>query len=169
MNKDLDSLYNALVLSLEREYEYYRELLDAMREEATTLKRCDSKDVLDFNNRNERLLLSLRTVAERRMSTVQSISSELRLDEPVSMTQLIAYAQENTRQDLIGYQEKFAEMMVQIEQANNRNKDLIHASLAHVNNTINYIHHITSTNQNYDQQGQVRAGNLQGKLISQAG
>lgn len=169
MSKDLDSLYKALLLSMGREYEYYRELLDAVRKEATALKSCNSTDVLEFNTKNERLLLSLRMATERRMSAVSGISSELHLDEPVSMTQLIAYAQEQTRQDLIDYQEKFAEMIVQIEKANNRNKELIHVSLTHINNTINYINGLTSKNPNYDQRGQIRAGNLQGRLISQAG
>lgn len=169
MNKDLDSLYNALLLSMGQEYEYYRELLDAMREEATALPRCDSKDVLEFNSRNEGLLHLLQMAAERRMNAIRAISSRLRLDAPLSMTQLIASAQEQTRQVLIDYQEKFAEIIVQIEKANNQNKELIHASLTHVNNTINYINSLSSINPNYDQRGQIRAGNLQGRLISQAG
>jgi flagellar biosynthesis/type III secretory pathway chaperone len=169
MSKDLDSLYKALLLSMEQEYEYYRELLDAMQKEATALKRCDSRDILEFNTRNEKLLLSLRVATERRMSAVSGISSKLQIDEPVSMTELIAYAQKQTRQDLIDYQEKFADVIVQIEKTNNRNKELIQASLTHINNTINYINCLTSKNPNYDQRGQIRAGNLQGRLISQAG
>ena len=169
MNKDLYFLYNSLVLSMGQEYEHYEELLNAIEEETHVLKKSNLPDILEFNTRKERLILSLNMASEMRMGAVKKIISYLHLDEPVSMTQLIAYAQDHTRQNLIDYQEKFAEMIPKIKKINDHNKALIIFLLSHVSNTLNYINSITSSYPNYDQCGQVKARNLQGRLISQEG
>jgi flagellar biosynthesis/type III secretory pathway chaperone len=169
MNKDLDFLYKSLYLSMEQEYERYRELFQAVEEEADTLISCTSKDITDFNLKNERLLLSVKMASEIRMDAIKKITSHLHLDEPVTMAQLIAYAQDNIRQNLIDYKEKFADLILKIQQTNHHNRELISASLSHVNNTLNYIDRLTCPNPNYDQRGRIRAGNLQSRLISEAG
>ena len=169
MNKELDHLYNALFLSLEQEYELYQELLESIKEETASLKSCTATDISDFNSRNETILHSLRRASEIRSATIKKINSHLHLDEPVAMTQLIAYAQDQTRQRMINYQEKFADLILQIGAANNRSRDMIRFSLSHINNTLNYINSLISPTKNYDQQGKVKAGNLQGRLISKAG
>jgi flagellar biosynthesis/type III secretory pathway chaperone len=169
MNKDLDFLYNSLLLSMGQECEHYEELLKAIKEETHVLKKSNLPDILEFNTRKERLLLSLNMASEMRMSAVKKIVSHLNLDEPVSMTQLIAYAQDHTRQNLTDYQEKFADMIAKIKKMNDHNKTLITFLLSHIGNTLNYINSITSSCPNYDQCGQVKARNLQGRLISQEG
>ncbi len=169
MNRDLDQLYNALLLSLGQEYEYYQELLKAVQEETLLLKRCTPEDITAFNSKNERLLLSIRVAAEMRAGAVSRIAASLHLDEPVSLTQLIGYAQDKFRKNLMDYQEKIADVVRRIGRCNEKNKGLINASLAHINNTINYIQTLTSPPPNYNRQGQIKAGNLQGRLISEAG
>jgi flagellar biosynthesis/type III secretory pathway chaperone len=169
MNKDLDFLYKSLYLSLEQEYERYRELSEAVDEEAKTLISCTSNDIIDFNLRNERLILSVNMASEIRMNAIDKITSYLHLDETVTMGQLIAYAPDNIRQNLIDYKEKFADMLIKIRRANNHNRELITASLSHINNTLNYIDSLTCPNPNYDRNGQIKAGNLQSRLISEAG
>jgi flagellar biosynthesis/type III secretory pathway chaperone len=169
MNKDLDFLYKSLYLSMEQEYECYRELLEAIEEEATALINCTSKDIIDFNSRNERLLLSVKMAADIRMNAIKKITSYLHLDEPVTMGQLIAYAQDNIRQNIIDYKEKFADMILKIRRTNNHNRELIAASLSHINNTLNYIDSLTCPSPNYDRNGQIKAGNLHSRLISEAG
>lgn len=169
MNKDLDLLYKSLVLSMEQEYERYRELLEAVGVESKTLISCTAADILDFNSRNDRLLLSVRMAAEIRANAVTKITSCLHLEEPVAMGQLIAHAPANTRQILIDCKEKFADLILEIRETNNLNRELIASSLSHINNTLNYINSLTCPVPNYDRQGQIRAGNLQSRLISQAG
>ena len=85
------------------------------------------------------------------------------------MTQIIASAQNHIRKNLMDYQEKFADLIKQINKVNENNKHLITFSLSHVNNTISYINSLTSSYLNYSPSGQIKAGNLQGRLISQAG
>lgn len=169
MDKDLDFLYKSLYLSMEQEYERYQELLEAIEEEASTLISCTSTDIIDFNTRNERLLLSVKMATEIRMNAIKKITSCLQLDEPVTMGQLIAYAGDKTRQNLIDYKEKFADLILRIEKTNNHNRALIAASLSHINNTLNYINSLTCSSPNYDRHGQFKAGNLQSRLISEAG
>lgn len=154
---------------MEQEYERYQELLAAVEEEASTLISCTSTDINDFNSRNERLLLSIRMASEIRMNAIKKITANLHLDEPVTMAQLIAYAHDKTRQNLIDCKEKFADLILKIQKANNHNHELIVASLSHINNTLNYIDMLTCINPNYDRHGQIRAGNLQSRLISEAG
>jgi hypothetical protein len=169
MNKDLDLLYKSLYLSMEQEYERYQELFEAIEEESKTLISCTATDIIDFNSRNDRLLLSVQMASEIRMSAIKKITSCLHLDGTVTMGQLIAHAQVNTRQNLIDCKEKFADLVLKIRQTNSLNRELIAASLSHINNTLNYISNLTSPLPNYDRHGQIRAGNLQSRLISQAG
>jgi hypothetical protein len=166
MNKDLDFLYNSLLLSMGQEYERYQELLKTIEEESDILKKSNLADILDFNTRKERVLLSLNMAQEMRMGEIKKIISHLNLDEPVPMAQLVAYAQNHTRQNLIDYQEKFAGLSTRIEKFNENNKDLISFSLAHITNTLNYINSLTSSSPRYDRYGQIKAGYLQGKVIS---
>jgi flagellar biosynthesis/type III secretory pathway chaperone len=169
MNKDLDLLYASLSLSMEQEYERYQELLEAIKEESKSLISCTAADIVNFNSRNDRLLLSVKMASEIRMSAIDKIASCLHLDEPVTMAQLIAHARVSTRQNLIECKEKFADLILKIRQANNLNRELIAASLSHINNTLNYISCLRCPLPNYDRHGQIRAGNLQSRLISQAG
>jgi flagellar biosynthesis/type III secretory pathway chaperone len=154
---------------MEQEYERYQELLETIEEETNTLIFCTSTDIIDFNSRNERLLLSVKMASEIRMNAIKKITSYLHLDEPVTMGQLIAYAPDNIRQNLVDYKEKFADMILKIQQTNNHNRELITASLSHINNTLNYIDSLTCPSPNYDRNGQIKAGNLQSRLISEAG
>lgn len=154
---------------MEQEYERYLELLAAIEEEGKTLISCTSKDIIDFNSRNERLLLSVKMASEIRMNAIEKITSCLNLDEPVTIGLLIAYAKDKTRQNLIDYKEKFADLLLKIQERNHHNRELIAASLSHINNTLHYINSLTCINSNYDRHGQIRAGNLQSRLISQAG
>jgi flagellar biosynthesis/type III secretory pathway chaperone len=169
MSNDLDFLYKSLYLSLEQEYERYQELFEAIQKEANLLISGDSKDIIDFNSKNERLLLSAGMASEIRLDAINKITSCLHLEEPLTMGQLIAYAPANIRQTLIEYKEKFADMILKIQKTNNRNRDVIAVSISHINNTINYIDSLTCTNPNYDRHGQIRAGNLQSRLISEEG
>ena len=91
---------------MEQEYDRYQELLAAVEEEASALISCTAEDIRDFNSRNERLLLSVKMASEIRINAIKKITACLQLDEPVTMGQLIAYAGDKTRQNLIDCKEK---------------------------------------------------------------
>jgi flagellar biosynthesis/type III secretory pathway chaperone len=170
MNQDLDFLYKSLYLSMEQEYERYQELLEAVEEEAIKLISCISADDISaFNSRNERLLLSVKMASDIRMNATNKIISCLHLDEPTTMGQLIDYAQGKTRQYLIDYKEKFADLILKIQKTNNRNRALIAVSLSYINNTLHYIEGLKCPSPNYNRHGRIRAGNLQSRYISEAG
>lgn len=169
MNKDLDYLYNSLLLAMGQEYERYQELLKTIEDETEILKKCVIADILNCNTKKEMVLLSLNMALDMRMSAINKIAAHLHIDKPVSMSEIIARAQTAVRQNLIDYQEKFADVITQINKVNKNNKRLITFSLANINNTISYINNLTSSYLNYNPAGQIKAGNLHGRLISQAG
>jgi hypothetical protein len=169
MNKDLDYLYNLLLIAMGQEYERYQELLKTVEEETEILKKCVLTDILDCNVKKERVLLSTNMSLEMRMSALNKIAVHLHLDKPVFMTQIITSAQNQFRKNLIDYQEKFADLIKQINKVNESNKRLITFSLSQVSNTISYINSLTSAYLNYSPSGQIKAENLHGRLISQAG
>jgi hypothetical protein len=169
MNKDVDYLYNSLLCSMRQEYEHYQELLKTVEEEANILKKCNLTEILDLNARKERVLLFLSMAQDARTGITKKILSHLNLDEPASMSQLAAYAQQYTRQNLIDYQEKFSDLISRIDKINESNRNLIDFSLAYISNSLNYINMLTSHNPNYNRSGQIKAENLQGRLISREG
>ena len=169
MNNDRDHLYRSLLLALGQECEHYQELLQAIAAEEAILIGGRLTDIVDFNTKNERLLLSLKMASQMRVNATRQLAEALRLTGPVTMAQLIAGAAGQTRKNLTDCREKFADLLEAIKQGNDRNRELITVSLAHVNNTVNYINNITSSAANYNQMGQRKAGNLQGRLISKAG
>jgi hypothetical protein len=158
MNKDLDYLYNSLLIAMGQEHERYQELLETIKEETEILKKCVLADILDCNAKKERVLLSLNMAL-----------AHLHLENPVFMTQIIASAQHHIGKYLMDYQEKFADLINQINEINENNKHLITFSLSFINSTISYINSLTSSCLNYSRSGQIKAGNLHGRLISQAG
>jgi flagellar biosynthesis/type III secretory pathway chaperone len=169
MNRDVDYLYNSLLIAMGQEYERYQELLETVKEETEIIKKCVLADILDCNTKKERVLLSINMALEMRMSALNKIEAHLHLEKPVFMTQIIASAKHHIGKNLIDYQEKFADLIKQINAVNEINKHLITFSLSYVNNTINYINSLTSSSLNYNPLGQIKAKNLQGRLISQAG
>ena len=152
-----------------REYERYQELLKTTEAETEILKNGVVADIFNFNIKKEMVLLSLNMALEMRTSAVDKLAAYLHLDEPASMTQIITCARNQIRKNLMDYQEKFAGLIAQIDKVNKMNKNLITFSLTHINNTINYINSLTPLHPNYSPSGQIKAGKLQGKLISQAG
>ena len=110
MDQDLDYLYTSLFLSIEKEYECFQELLEALEQEASKLISCTLGDTIGFNSRNDRLLLSVKIASDFRISAISKIISCLHLDEPVTMGQLIAYAPDKTRQNLTDYREKYTDL-----------------------------------------------------------
>jgi flagellar biosynthesis/type III secretory pathway chaperone len=169
MNEDLDCMYNGLLIAMGQEYKRYQELHKTVEEETELLKKCVLTDILDCNTKKEKVLLSLSMAIETRMSALNKIAAHLHLDKPLFLTQIITVAQNQFRENLIDYQEKFADLTKQINKVNEKNKHLITFSLSQINNTINYINSLTSSYLNYSASGQIKAGNLHGRLISQAG
>jgi flagellar biosynthesis/type III secretory pathway chaperone len=169
MNNDLDYLYNSLLIATGQEHERYQELLEMIKEETEILKKCVLTDILDCNTKKERVLLSLNMALEMRKNALNKIAAHLHLDKPVFMTQIIASAQDHIGKKLMDYQEKLADLITQINKINENNKRLITFSLSYINNTISYINSLTSSCLNYSPSGQIKAGNLHGRLISQAG
>lgn len=169
MTKNLDNLYRSLLLALGQECEHYQDLLRAMDEEKQVVVDGALEPLLDFNRRNERLLLSLRVAAQMRMEALREIAAALSLSEPVTMTQLIARSEGETRKSLTACREKFSDLLARIRTNNAFNRELIDLSLRHVNNTIHYVNSLTSSSPNYNPKGQIKAGILHGRLISEAG
>jgi hypothetical protein len=68
-----------------------------------------------------------------------------------------------------GAAEKFSGLIAEMEKGSARNKGLIMFSLSRINDTMNDIGRLTSSQTGCDQSGKVKAGNLQDRLTSQEG
>jgi len=169
MNQNIDLLYESLISTLGQEYDQYEALLKCLKDESMILKKSSLESILENNARKEVIVLSLNMASEMRKKAVKKIASQLHFDDPPSLTKIIAHTQGNSRQRLLDYQEKFTDVMAIIKKLNEDNKNLITFSLAHVRNTFNYISSLLASNPHYDHRGQIKAENLQGRLISQAG
>lgn len=169
MGMSAEILYDPLLFSLEREHEHCRELLGVVAEESDILKESSLPDILEFNAKKERVLLSLKMATEIRIAATEKMASDLDIEKPVSMTQLIACAPNSIRQKLVDSRGMFVGLLHDIERINETNKSLIRLSLSHLGGTLNYINSLAYSNSNYDQSGQMKAGESHGRLISQAG
>lgn len=169
MHQDINLLYESFILSLRQEYEQYEVLLKSLIEEASIMKKSSLENILENNARKELILLSLNMASQMRGKAAQKIAVHLHFDDPLSMTKITAHAPDNSRQILADYQEKFADVIEKIKKINEDNKNMIIFSLSHIRNTFNYINSLLSTNANYNHLGHIKAENLQGRLISQAG
>jgi flagellar biosynthesis/type III secretory pathway chaperone len=169
MDRVLASLYKRLIHALDDELQNHARLLEIILEETQALRKSRLPEILDVGTRKGDAFRQSEEAAQRRAEAVVQIVAHLGLESPVSFVQMAAYADVATRQVLIGYREKFADIVRRIEEANEINRQIIALTLAHVSNNLNFIHNISSSIPNYDQHGQIKAGNLQGRLISQAG
>jgi len=169
MDKPLASLYKRLVHVLDDELQSHARLLEIILEETQVLRKSLLPGILDIGARKSEAFRQSEAAAYRRAETVGRIIADLGLEAPVSFIQMAAYADVATRQVLTGYREKFADIVRRIEDANDINRQIIALTLAHVSNNLNFINNISSSIPNYDQHGQIKAGNLQGRLISQSG
>ena len=162
-------LYKSLLQTLDEEMQYHERLLELIHEETLVLRKSFLPEILDISTRKGEAYRQSEAVVQRRVECIDSIIAYLGLEPPVSFAQLTACADVATRQILTGYREKFADIVCRIEKTNETNRQTIELTLAHVSNNLNFIHSISSSIPNYDHHGQIKAGKLQGRLISQAG
>ena len=81
MNKDLDQLYRSLLLALVQECEHYQELLQAVAAEEAVIIGGGLTDIVAFNSKNERLLLSLKMASEMRVNATRQLAEALHRSE----------------------------------------------------------------------------------------
>lgn len=169
MDKQLASLYGSLIHILDEELRCHERLLKVILEETQALRKGRLPGILDVGASKSDAFRKSEAAAHQRTESVGRIIAHIGVEAPVSFFQMAAYADVATRQVLTGYREKFADIVRRIEEANEINRQIITLTLAHINKNINFINNISSSISNYDHHGQVKAGNLQGRLISRAG
>jgi len=169
VDNQLASLYGSLIHILDEELQSHTLLLKIILEETKVLRKSRLPEILDVGARKSDAFRQSEASAYRRVEAVGRIIARLGLEDPVSFVQLAAHADAATRQILTGYRDKFAGIVRQIEKSNEANRRIIALTLAHINKNINFINNISSSISNYDHHGQMKAGNLQGRLISRAG
>ncbi|MFH1081239.1 MAG: flagellar protein FlgN [Pseudomonadota bacterium] len=168
-DKVLASLFQRLIHALDDELQSHAHLLEIILEETQALRKGRLPEILDVGAKKGDAFRQSEAAAHKRAETIAKIVAHMGLEASVSFVQMAACADIATRQVLTRYREKFADIVNRIEEANEINRQIIALTLAHVSNNLNFIHNISSSIPNYDQQGQIKAGNLQGRLISQAG
>ena len=169
MDKQLASLFQLLIDALKDEIENHARLLNVIREETQTL--CDSQlsDVLDIGIKKGDAFRQSEAAMQRRVVAVTKIVAYLCLEDSLPFIELTQYADVTTRQILTGYRDKFTNIVRSIKSANEKNRQIIALTLAHVINNMHFIMNIAASLPNYDRHGQISARSLQGEFISQAG
>lgn len=161
--------YVSLLKSLNDEYVHYQLLMSSLKEEAEILKKSSLEQILKNNAKKEAIVISLNIFSDARKKAIKEIADQLNIQPPISLKTISQVAPYEFRQVLCDYEEKFADVMNGVKKINDDNINLITFSLLHARNTFNYINKLLSADAHYDHQGQIKAKNLQGRLISQAG
>lgn len=169
MDNQLASLYSSLLHILDEELRCHQHLLEVINEETQVLRNSRLTEILEISAAKEDAFHQSEAATQKRVESVERIITHMGIEVPVAFVHLAAHADAATRQILTGYREKFADIIHHIEKTNEINRQMITLTLAHINKNITFINNISSTISNYDHQGQMKAGNLQGRLISRAG
>jgi hypothetical protein len=167
--KQLASLFQFLVVAVKNEIENHTRLMGVIHEETQALRDSRLPDILNIGICKSDAFQLSRAAMQRRVEAVSKITACLGFTDPLPFVELAAYADAATRQILIGYREIYANMIRQIKNANEANRQLIALTLSHVANNIHHIQNITGSLPNYDRRGQISARTLQGGFISKAG
>jgi len=169
MDTQLASLFRLLIDTVKDEMEHHTHLLDVIREETQALRACKLPEILDIGICKDDAFRQSQAALQRRVEAITKITAYIGLKDPPPFVELVAYADVASRQILTRYREIFTNIIQQIKNANETNRQVIALTLSHVANNIHYIQNLTVSLPNYDRHGQISTRSLQGGYISQAG
>lgn len=169
MNNETTLLYRSLLHQMAAELQIHEDLLDCIDRETRTMRRGKLTEILDVGVMKEKAMRNSEAAMRQRTFCMRQIIAHLGLQEPVGFAQVVAHADLETRQELTDCREKIADITGRIGNINEINRQTITSMLDHVGKNIRFINNISSSLPNYDRHGQIRAGNLQGRMLSKAG
>jgi flagellar biosynthesis/type III secretory pathway chaperone len=163
-------LLDSLIQRVEEELDVYMTLKDILALELQALTASSLHLVNEVNAKKEDCLAKARTIEEERFVIVEKIAMLCgRKEKDVNFTFLIANADSGRASHLESLQEKLVPLIGEINRANEKNKGLLDFSMACVRGSIDFISSILSAGDSYGRSGQLKAENLNGRVVNSRG
>ena len=164
-----DDVYNELKKIASIETDAWRRLEEALRDEAQALKTQDLPEITRTVTQKDIAINSVKIGAENRRKFLLQATEKLQLKPTVSMDSLFQIADPGQRQEMSGWQAKFADYAESVHRMNQKNMDAIRTSLAVVKDSIHFLHSISEPLPRYTSEGYISAHHLQGRIVSKRG
>lgn len=167
---ELKGLYDALTSVLQQEVVLYRELTEAFSREREVLTHYSPDELSESNSRKETAILKAKMLGEARTKLVGKISRSIGLAErDCDMSALISHAGAYQRQTLRELQKTLSSLFKEMQEMNERNKILLDSSIFYVQQSIDFIAHLTTPSSVYGMSGELRAGGPVGRILCRKG
>jgi hypothetical protein len=164
-----EDVFNKLKKIAFIETDAWEGLVTSLREEMQALRLRDLPAITKSTIHKEMAINGVRVVADSRKKLLSEIHTHLRLKLPVSMANVYGLADERQRQEMSGWQARFAAYGEDVHTLNTKNMETIKATLDVVSDSIRFLTNITQSTPRYTAGGNISAHPLQGRLISKRG
>lgn len=169
MDDKLRFLYDSLISILGKEIEVCGELCDFLVHEKDMLKGA-SADKLDKSNAMKEACISRAGMLEdARKELVRKIAKVLNLEDNLTISALLPYAEGSRRGELAKYRSLLRSLLKDIQKLNEDNKMLLSASLSRVRRSIGFLGQLVYPGTTYLNSGKLRSNNINGKILSREG
>ena len=121
--------------------------------------------------RSSKYITASGTAGKARWGLVEKISKLLDMDdqEEVCISALIPYGDDHQQNELKECQSRLCSIMVRVNEINEKNKVLLSSSLLYVRKSIDFISRLMSSSSTYQNTGELKVNNLNGKIVCREG
>jgi len=164
--RELVSLWEALADVLRKETVLYRELYELCEHERDVLVNFSTPELLENNSRKETIILKARLLDESRAKLVARIAEALGIEaDGIDLTTLAGYAGRRHGAVLRELQAVLREILVRLDERNERNKVLVSSSIQHVQKSIEFISRLVTPPSCYGTDGEMRSTDATGRIV----
>ncbi len=168
--KEFEILLDSLMTILKKEVEVYEELLSIAIEAGSVLKKASLELISGNHNKMETCMLKAKMLEEARGKVVKKIALILDMEErELNLTVLTGLARGSRQMELRFLQSNLTQLVQSLKKANDESKALLDYSLFYVGSTMSFIGSILSAGAGYAETGKLKAGTMNGKILSREG
>jgi len=170
MNSELHAHYNYLISVLRKEIGIYRNLYQCYIDEKAILAGSSVDELNENNSRKETLILKARLLDETRTKLICKISKALDFNgKEINLSTLLPRAGMNQQKELVECQSTFRSLLVSVNELSERNRLLIDSSIFYVQKSIKFLGRLISPDETYLNTGRLKAGGMNGRVVSRQG
>jgi len=162
--------FNALIEVLKKEINIFQELKNVITAEKKILIKPSLEELNHSNAIKENIILKARMLEEVRLNIFKKIARKLDMNESgIKIRELAEYAEADQAKEMNEVAEELAALSRDINALNETNKGLLDVSLATVNNSLDFIISLMSSESVYLETGQVKIMQSNGKFLRTEG
>ncbi|RMF93478.1 MAG: hypothetical protein D6734_10025 [Candidatus Schekmanbacteria bacterium] len=166
--KNESEVFNNFANILEEITSVYTEFFLAIQELTLSLKKSDYAKFLESQKHLETIILKIRLLEEVRIKDVKKISELTGLDEEsITLSTLIETAPPPINERFYEIKKKLSEIINKVSDSTKHTKNLLESSIVTIENTINFIKSICTSNPVYQKTGKIESNNLKSSLFAQ--